>query len=150
MTINKTNNVQCNYSLLTDKCPDRPWAVSTALANSILVLLFSITPYDMGHYFGQFESGVLVLSSPHLCIASSSLAEQYEELKNSWLIESSISTSQQQLRHQCVINISPKSRTQSLYQSLWRKLTLFQPKPGSGISISEQPIKKVGTLLNTA
>jgi len=107
--------------LLTDKCPARPWAVSTALANSTLALLFSITPYDMGHYFGQFESGVLVLSSPHLCIASSSLAEQYEELKNPWLIESSISTSQQQ-RHQCVINISPKSRTQphtSHYEENW-------------------------------
>lgn len=47
----------------------------------------------------------------------------------------------------CYQHFSEIQNTAS-YQSLWRKLTLFQPKPGSGISISEQPIKKVGTLLH--
>ena len=77
------------------------------------VLLFSMTSYGLEYPWASLGQLSQLCPLPASCAPPASLlAGQYEKLKSPWL---RISTAQQQLKHQCVINVililNPKRNT---------------------------------------
>ena len=97
------------HHLLTDAQPV-PEQQSQSPGQQPPVYIPSITSYCMEYPFGQFVSAVMAMLPPSF-LCTSFLAE-HGKLQSPWL---SVSTAQQQLKHQCIINImlilNPKHST---------------------------------------
>ena len=124
--IYKTSDAQCSCSPPTDQCPARATSSRSGPPTpdnfSQFFKFFHMMSYGMEHPFGQFRSGVLVLSPPsslHPPPSPVSVRSVQEAETSSALY----STPQQHLNHWCVVNIVFLSKPkQSIIPTTMKKI----------------------------